>query len=183
MENSIIEKIRTNSKDIIKDNNFLFTAFENRLVIRLTHIFEKYKLPINKNIIKKNMEENLINNLTDANKEIIERYVKLLSNYEKIIFEYVKNNTKTEIIKKSTMGFIEKISSKNKTFITASCCANFLESINSMIYVYDNKDLNSEVTNRITNDVKEILNEFNRNNYNFVIESINEIIKNIIKNI
>jgi hypothetical protein len=26
------------------------------------------------------------------------------------------------------------------------------------------------------------LNEFNRNNYNFVIESINIIIKNIIKN-
>ena len=180
--NSIGNKIERYVEDIIKDNNFLFAAFENRLVIRLTHIFEKYKLPINKNIIKKNMEENLINNLTDANKEIIERYVKLLSNYEKIIFEYVKNNTKTEIIKKSTMGFIEKISSKNKTFITASCCANFLESINSMIDVYDNKDLNSEVTNRITNDVKEILNEFNRNNYNFVIESINEIIKNIIKN-
>ena len=139
MENSIIEKIRTSSKDIIKDNNFLFAAFENRLVIRLTHIFEKYKLPINKNIIKKNMEENLINNLTDANKEIIERYVKLLSNYEKIIFEYVKNNTKTEIIKKSTMGFIEKISSKNKTFITASCCANFLESIKlgNVYLIYD----------------------------------------------
>lgn len=182
MENSIIEKIKINAKDIIKDNNFLFTAFENRLVIRLSHIFEKYKLPINKNIIKKNMEENLINNLTDANKEVIDRYVKLLSNYEKIIYEYVGNNTKTEVIKKSTMGFIEKISSKNKTFITPSCSANFLESINSMIYVYDNKDLNSEVTNRITNDIKEILNEFNRNNYNFVIESINEIIKNIIKN-
>lgn len=182
MENSIVNKINENAKDIIKDNNFLFAAFENRLVIRLSHIFDKYKLPINKSIIKKNMEENLINNLNDANKEIIERYVKLLSNYEKIIYQYVKSNTKTEIIKKSTMGFIEKISMKNKTFINPSCSANFLESINSMIYVYDNKELNSEITTRITNDVKEILNEFNRNNYNFVIESINNIIKNIIKN-
>ena len=177
-----MDTIRDKSKDIIKDNNFLFAAFENRLVIRLTHIFEKYKLPINKNIIKKNLEENLVNNLNDANEEIISRYVKLLTNYEKIIYDYVKSNTKTEIIKKSTMSFISKISSKNKTFVTPASCTNFVESINSMIYVYDNKDLNSEVNTRITNDVKEILNEFNRNNYNFVIESINDIIKNIIKN-
>ena len=177
-----MDKIISKSEDIIKDNNFLFAAFENRLVMRLNHIFEKYRLPINKNIVKKNLEENLVNNMNDANKEIINRYVKLLSNYEKIIYEYVRSNTKTEIIKKSTMEFIEKIQMKNKTFITPASSTNFIESINSMIYVYDNKDLNSEVNTRITNDVKEILNEFNRNNYNFVIESINDIIKNIIKN-
>ena len=177
-----MDTIKAKSRDIIKDNNFLFAAFENRLVIRLTHIFDRYKLPINKNIVKKNLEENLVNNLNDANEEIIDRYVKLLTNYEKIIYDYVRSNTKTEIIKKSTMSFISKISSKNKTFVTPASCTNFVESINSMIYFYDNKDLNSEVNTRITNDVKEILNEFNRNNYNFVIESINDIIKNIIKN-
>ncbi len=182
MRNSIIDKIRLNSKDIIEDNNFLFAAFENRLIIRLVHIFEKYSIPINKNIIKKNMEENLINNMSESNKEIIERYVKLLTNYEKIIWQYVENNTKTDIIKKSTMSFIEKISSKNKTFLTTNCSSNFMEYINSIIFVYDNGSLNNEITSRINNDIKEILDEFNRNNYNFVIESINEIIKNIIKN-
>ena len=36
--------------------------------------------------------------------------------------------------------------------------------------------------NRINDDVYEIINEFNRNNYNYVIESINIVIKNIISN-
>ncbi len=178
--NSVMEKINNNAKDIIDDNNFLFAAFENRMLIRLVHIFEKYKIPMNKNIIKKNLEENLINNLNESNKEIIDRYVKLLSNYEKIINEYVINNTKTEVIKKSTMGFIEKIKEKNKTFITISSASNFIEYINSIIFVYDNNELNKEVLNRINTDIGEILSEFNRNNYNFVIESINDIIKNII---
>ena len=180
--NSIIDKIRDNSKNIIEDNNFLFAAFENRLIIRLIHIFEKYKIPMNKNIIKKNIEENLINNMCESNKEIIDRYVKLLENYETIIWKYVNTSAKTEIIKKSTMSFIEKIQAKNKTFLTTNCSNNFLEYIKSIIYVYDNNDLNNEVISRINNDVKEILNEFNRNNYNFVIESINSIIKNIISN-
>lgn len=178
--NSIIKKINEKGIDIIEDNNFLFAAFENRLIIRLVHIFEKYKIPMNKNIIKKNLEENLINNLNESNRDIIERYIKLLTNYEKIIVEYVNNNTKTEIIKKSTMSFIERIALKNKTFITCSSASNFIEYINSIILVYDNNELNKEVLNRINTDINEILNEFNRNNYNFVIESINEIIKNII---
>ena len=97
---NVMDKINKNGKDIIDDNNFLFAAFENRLLIRLVHIFEKYKIPINKNIIKRNMEENLINNLNEQNKDIIEKYIKLLSNYERIINDYVRNNVKTEIIKK-----------------------------------------------------------------------------------
>ena len=180
--NSIMNKINEDAKNIITDNNFLFTAFENRLVIRLVHIFEKYKIPMNKNIIRKNLEENLINHLSESNSEIIKKYVKLLGNYESIITSYVESNTKTEIIKKSTMSFIERVASKNKTFITTKVANNFLEYINSIIFVYDNHNLNTEVVNRINSDIKEILDEFNRNNYNFVIESINEIIKNIIKN-
>ena len=43
--------------------------------------------------------------------------------------------------------------------------------------------LNDEVLSRIKNDTNEIILEFNRNNYNFVIESINKIIKNIISEI
>ena len=57
---------------------------------------------------------------------------------------------------------------------------NFIEAIKSMIYVYDNKNLNNEIISRIKTDTKEIRTELNNNNYNFVIESINEIIKNII---
>ena len=180
--NSVMDTIKLNSIDIINDNNFLFDAFENRLLIRVTHIFEKYKIPINKNIIKKNIEENLINHLKDSNSEIINKYIKLLENYEKILSGYVKDHTETVIIKKSTMGFIDKISQKNKSFIMPNVSSNFIEYINSIIYVYDNKDLNTEIINRINNDVKEILNEFNRNNYNFVLASINTIIKNIISN-
>lgn len=179
---NVMDKINKNGKDIIDDNNFLFAAFENRLLIRLIHIFEKYKIPINKNIIKRNMEENLINNLNEQNKDIIEKYIKLLSNYERIINDYVRNNVKTEIIKKSTMSFIEKIKEKNKSFVTIASANNFIEYVNSIIYVYDNNNLNREVIDRINMDIKEILSEFNRNNYNFVIESINQIIKNIVSN-
>lgn len=177
-----MEKIIENANNIIEDNNFLFAAYENRLVIRVGHIFDKYKIQFNKNLLKKNIDENLINFLTDTNKEIINKYIKLLTKYETIINNYVSNKTSSDIIKKSTMSFIEKISSKNKTFVNPSVANNFIEYVNSIIYVYDNKNLNTEILNRINNDTKEILNEFNRNNYNFVIESINIIIKNIISN-
>ena len=80
------------------------------------------------------------------------------------------------------MGFLDKIAAKNKTFVTLKVSNNFIEYINSIIYVYDSNELNKEVLERINTDVKEIINEFNRNNYNFVIESINTIIKNMIKN-
>ncbi len=181
--NSVIETIKENGNNIIVDNNFLFAAFKNRLVSRLVHIFEKYKIPMNKDIISKNLDENLINYLSDSNEEIIDNYINLLTKYEKIIWEYVSKNTNTEIIKKSTMGFIDKIKTKNKTFVTPKVSNNFIEYINSIIYVYDSNDLNREVIERINDDVKEIINEFNRNNYNFIIESVNTIIKNIIKNI
>ena len=88
---SAIETINKNGRNIIKDNNFLFEAFTNRLVARLVHIFERYKIPMNKNILKKNMEENLINNFKDINTDIIEKYIHLVSNYEKIIQKYVED--------------------------------------------------------------------------------------------
>ena len=181
--NSEIEKIGLKADDIIKDNNFLFAAFENRLLIRLSGIFDKYKIPMNRNIIRKNLEENFINNLDDINSDIIYKYVKMLDNYEKIIWQYVENKTDTSIIKKSTMSFVDKLSEKNKSNITIDSANNFIEYINSIIFVYDNNQLNIEVLNRIKMDTQEILSEFNRNNYNFVIESINDIIKNIINQI
>lgn len=181
--NSEISKIKEKANDIIVDNNFLFDAFENRLLIRLVSIFESYHIPINKNIIRKNMEENLINNFKDLNEEIIDKYIELLVNYEKIIMKYVENKTKTDIIRNSTMNFVNKIKEKNSTFITMESANNFIEYVKSIIYVYDNHSLNEEVFSRINTDIKEILNEYNRNNYNFVIESINDIIKNIIRNL
>ena len=179
---SAIETINKNGRNIIKDNNFLFEAFTNRLVARLVHIFERYKIPMNKNILKKNMEENLINNFKDINADIIEKYIHLVSNYEKIIQKYVEDKTDKEVIKKSTMKFINGISDKNKTLVNKNISNNFIEYINSIIYVYDNNSLNRDIINRINDDVYEIINEFNRNNYNFVIESINTVIKNIISN-
>ena len=178
--NSIMSKINKQSKEIIEDNNFLFAAFENRLLTRMVHIFEKRNIPIIKEMLKKKMEENLINNLMDQNVFIIEKYIKLISDYEKIIWNYVETKVDTDIIKKSTMSFVKKLSEKNKTLVTVDCVNNFKEYINSIIYVYDNFELNTEVFTRIESDTYEIVSEFNRNNYNFVIKSINEVIKNII---
>lgn len=177
-KNAKIEKMANN---IIEDNNFLFAAFENRLVTRLTHIFEKNKIPMNKNIIKKNLEENLINNMMDINTLTIEKYVIMIEKYENIINNYITNKESVNNIKKATMGFIERVKDKNKTFLTIKDANNFKEYINSIILVYDSNALNVEVMTRIDNDTKEIINEFNRNNYNFVLESINVIIKNIIE--
>lgn len=179
---SAVETINKNGRNIIKDNNFLFDAFSNRLVARLVHIFEKYKIPMNKNILKKNMDENLINNLKDINTDIIEKYMNLVAKYEKVIQKYVEDKTDKEEIKKSTMKFITGISEKNKTLVNKNVSNNFIEYINSIIYVYDNNSLNRDIINRINDDVYEIINEFNRNNYNYVIESINTVIKNIISN-
>jgi hypothetical protein len=175
-----MSKINKQSKEIIEDNNFLFAAFENRLLTRMVHIFEKRNIPINKDMLKKKMEENLINNLMDQNVFIIEKYIKLIGDYEKIIWNYVETKVDTDIIKKSTMSFVKKLSEKNKTLVTVDCVNNFKEYINSIIYVYDNFELNTEVFTRIESDTYEIVSEFNRNNYNFVIKSINEVIKNII---
>lgn len=180
---SVMETINKNAKNIIKDNNFLFDAFENRLISRLVHIFEKYKIPMNKNLLKKNIEENLINNYKDINNDVINKYIRLITNYEKIVQKYVSEKIETKIIKQSTMKFINEFSNKNKQSISKTSSNNFIEYINSIIYVYDNHSLNSEIINRINDDVHDIINEFNRNNYNFVIESINIVIKNIISSI
>lgn len=181
--NSIGNKIERDVEDIIKDNNFLFAAYQNRLCLRLIHIFEKYKIPVNQKIINKNIEDNLINSLYDINSEVLYKYVKMLKNYESIIIGYVKKNESTKVIKDSTMMFVKRIASRNKQIVPPSILNNFLESMNSMIFVYDNYNLNLDIIARIKTDTKEIIDEFNRNNYNFVIESINNIIKNIISNI
>ncbi len=181
--NKVSDKIDLWADDVIKDNNFLFTAYQNRLCLRLVHIFEKYKIPVNQKIINKNIEENLINSLYEFNSEIVYKYVKMLKNYENIIVGYVEKNESTKIIKDSTMMFVKRIAHKNKELIPNSILNNLLESMNHMIFVYDNYNLNLEVASRIKTDTKEIIDEFNRNNYNFVIETINKIIKNIISNI
>ena len=146
-------------------------------------IFEKYKIPVNQKIINKNIEENLINSLYEINSEIIYKYVKTLKNYENIIINYVEKNESTKVIKDSTMMFVKRIAHKNKEIIPSSIINNFLESMNNMVMVYDNHNLNIDVNSRIKTDTNEIIDEFNRNNYNFVIETINKIIKNIISNI
>ncbi|MDD6272868.1 MAG: hypothetical protein PUA90_05135 [bacterium] len=175
-----MSKISIKSKSIIKNNSLLFAAFENRLIARLVHIFEKYKIPINQKILKKNIEENLINTLNSYNEDIIDKYEVLIGKYEKIIIEYVKNHTDTKIIKEATMNFIKKIADKNSSFVNKNISNNFIEYINSIIYVYDNHELNKEIINRINTDINDIIDEFNRNNYNYVIESVNIVIKGII---
>ncbi len=179
---SIIEKLKSNANDVIKDNNFLIAAYQNRLSSRMVKIFEKYTIPFNKNIINKSIEENLVNGMFENNEEIIDKYINLLEKYEKIIQQYVEKKSNTSEIKASTVKLIEKISKKNQQNFPKNISNNFIENIKSLIFVYDNRNLNEEIISRINIDTDEIRTEINRNNYNFVIESINLIIKNIISN-
>ncbi len=80
------------------------------------------------------------------------------------------------------MMFVKRISTRNKSVVSPNLLNNFLEIMNSMVFVYDNYNLNLDIAASIKTDTKEIIEEFNRNNYNFVIELINNIIKNIISN-
>lgn len=180
---SIIEKLNSNANDVIKDNNFLIVAYQNRLLSRVLKIFEKHNIPFNKNIINKSIEEYLINGMIETNEEIIDKYIEMLEKYEMIIQEYVKRKVNTSEIKAATIKFIDKISQKNQHNFPKTISNNFIENIKSMIFVYDNRNLNEEIISRINIDTDEIRTELNRNNYNFVIESINIIIKNIISNI
>ena len=182
MEN-LGNKINDYADDVIKDNNFLFESFQGRLSLRIMHIFEKYKIPVNQKIILKNIEENFVNSLYDLNSEIIYKYLNMLKTYEKIIVDYVEKKENVDVIKKSTMSFINRISKKNADLVPQNLVNNLLESMNNMVYVYDNYNLNIEVAKRIKTDCYEILDEFCKNNYNFVIETINKIIKNIISNL
>ena len=179
---SIIEKLKSNANDVIKDNNFLIVAYQNRLSSRMVNIFEKYTIPFNKNIINKSIEENLVNGMFENNEEIIDKYINLLEKYEKIIQQFVEKKSNTSEIKASTVKLIEKISKKNQQNFPKNISNNFIENIKSLIFVYDNRNLNEEIISRINIDTDEIRTEINRNNYNFVIESINLIIKNIISN-
>ena len=118
----------------------------------------------------------------ENNEEIIDKYINLLEKYEKIIQQFVEKKSNTSEIKASTVKLIEKISKKNQQNFPKNISNNFIENIKSLIFVYDNRNLNEEIISRINIDTDEIRTEINRNNYNFVIESINLIIKNIISN-
>ena len=154
---SVIKEVNENSDKVIKENNFLTIGFQNRLSTRIMHIFQKYKIVVNSTIISRKLEENLQ--------------------------EYVNNKCSTDVIKKSTLSFVNKINEKNKSMLNIKIASNFIESIKSIMLVYDNAKLNEEILKRINIDTGEIINEINKNNYNYVIESINLIIKNIIQTI
>ena len=180
---SVIKEVNENSDKVIKENNFLTIGFQNRLSTRIMHIFQKYKIVVSSTIISRKLEENLVNNMIDINFEIINKYRYMLKKYEEIIQEYVNNKCSTDVIKKSTLSFVNKINEKNKSMLNIKIASNFIESIKSIMLVYDNAKLNEEILKRINIDTGEIINEINKNNYNYVIESINLIIKNIIQTI
>ena len=72
---------------------------------------------------------------------------------------------------------------KNNEMLNISVINNLIDDINSMVLLYDNNKLNEDVQKRIKIDTNDIISEINKNNYNYVIESINMIIKNIIDNV
>ena len=83
----------------------------------------------------------------------------------------------------STISFIKKIAEKNNEMLNISVINNLIDDINSMVLLYDSSKLNEDVQKRIKIDTSDIISEINKNNYNYVIESINMIIKNIIDNV
>ncbi len=181
MNNKDIKDILSdNLKKITEDNNFLFISFENRLLLRITHIFEKQHISFNSNIIKKYLDEYLINNLISSNSDILLKYNDILLKYNQIIVSYIQNKTDVNIIKKATLQFIDKLSNCNKENHYIELTNNFMEYIMSVIYVYDNASLISDIRSRISLDTKEIITECNKNNYNYFISSLNDIIKKLI---
>ena len=126
--------------------------------------------------------EDLVYNIMMSHMDENGDYTELAEKYEKIIQQFVEKKSNTSEIKASTVKLIEKISKKNQQNFPKNISNNFIENIKSLIFVYDNRNLNEEIISRINIDTDEIRTEINRNNYNFVIESINLIIKNIISN-
>lgn len=179
---SVIKIVNENSDKVIKENNFLTIGFQNRLSTRLMHIFQKYRIVVNNKIMSKKIEENLTNNMIDINFEIISKYRYMLRKYEEIIQEQISNKCDVKTIKNATISFINKISQKNDEMLNIKVVNNLIEDMTSTILVYDNQKLYNEVIKRINIDANEIISEINRNNYNYVIQSINMIIKNIINN-
>lgn len=180
---SIIKEVNEKSDDVIKENNLLINAFQSRVSTRLVHIFEKHKITVNNKVITKKIEENLVNNLIDINFEIISKYRYMLKKYEEIIQDSVSKKCEISEIKMSTISFIKKIAAKNNEMLNISVINNLIDDINSMVLLYDSNKLNEDVQKRIKIDTNDIISEINKNNYNYVIESINMIIKNIIDNV
>ena len=54
---SIIKEVNEKSDDIIRENNFLVIGFQKRLSTRIMHIFQKYKIVVNNNIVSKKLYE------------------------------------------------------------------------------------------------------------------------------
>ena len=128
---SIIKEVNEKSDDIIRENNFLVIGFQKRLSTRIMHIFQKYKIVVNNNIVSKKLEENLSNNMIDINFEVISKYRYMLRKYEEIVQEHVKNKLSTDEIKKSTILFVSKINEKNKLMLNGTIATNFIEDMNS----------------------------------------------------
>ena len=128
---SIIREVNEKSDDIIRENNFLVIGFQKRLSTRIMHIFQKYKIVVNNNIVSKKLEENLSNNMIDINFEVISKYRYMLRKYEEIVQEHVKNKLSTDEIKKSTILFVSKINEKNKLMLNGTIATNFIEDMNS----------------------------------------------------
>ena len=128
---SIIKEVNEKSDDVIRENNFLVIGFQKRLSTRIMHIFQKYKIVVNNNIVSKKLEENLSNNMIDINFEVISKYRYMLRKYEEIVQEHVKNKLSTDEIKKSTILFVSKINEKNKLMLNGTIATNFIEDMNS----------------------------------------------------
>lgn len=175
--------IDNNTKELIKDNKLLINAFKIRLIKRLLMIFNKYKIPFNKEILENTITEYLIVSFKDATIEVAKSYKKVLYKYFDIINEYYNthSNSKSKI-KEVTKLFIDKIYSEKNPILNETISYNFVSALKSKILVYDIYELNKELESRIKDDTNEIIHEVIKNNNTYLIKSMKEILEYVILN-
>jgi len=177
----LTQNIDNSCNDLINENKLLINAFDMRLTKRILLIFEKYSISFNRDKLKKIMKEYLINSFIDASNEVCISYKKILYKYFDIINEYYHSNENSkEKIKKATTLFIKNIYTKENPILNINISNNFISDIKSKTLVYDNNNLNIDLEKRIKNDILEIIKEIKRNNNEYIMNSMKNILEYVL---
>lgn len=173
--------IDDNCKELIKNNKLLINGYKIRLVKRLLIIFNKYKIPFNKDLLESIMTDYLINTFRNSNVEVCNSYKKVLYKYFDIVNEYYNSYSDSkDKIKNATSLFIRKIFSNNP-ILNEKISQEFISSLKLKILVYDNYYLNVDLESRIVEDTNEVIKEIIHNNKEYLIQSIKEILLYLIE--
>lgn len=177
MKDDIDDKICYLTSELIKNNKILINAFKIRLIKRILRIFESHNISFNKELLEKLINDYCINKFREANTELSRCYKKMLFRYLSIVSHYIQNNPEDKNeIKSITSIFIKKLYSKDNPLLNDKICIDFLEVLKSKTFVYDNISLNKEIEIRIKEDGKDLIDEINKNNNQFLANGIRDIL-------